>query len=215
MKKYVLGTLSAKTGVLLAAQNPGFCAACAAIERHSKRFSRFGGKNPAVFNGACSNYILRSAKKNGKSRSTHSATEPPSGLAASLLGVLRRDTSKCALCPGSPERLAALARSFGRSTRLAVPRNTARKGVCDWRAWRTLSRSRAFSTRPNGAIAPPRTQGSTPTARGVRTSCSASFALYRHHRASRAKQGARAPSPATHAPRSAPCNASTSATASQ
>ena len=35
----------------------------AAIERHLKRFSRFGGKNPAVFNGACSNCFSRSAKK--------------------------------------------------------------------------------------------------------------------------------------------------------
>jgi hypothetical protein len=42
-----------------APQNPGFCAARAAIERHLKRFSRFGGKNPAVFNGACSNYFSR------------------------------------------------------------------------------------------------------------------------------------------------------------
>ena len=75
----------------------------------------------------------------------HPATAPqsgpelPSGV-ASLLDVLRRDTSKYALCPGNPERLEALARSVERFTRLAVPRNTARKDVCDWRAWCTLAR---------------------------------------------------------------------------
>ena len=41
-----------------------FCAARAAIERHLMRFSRFGGKNPAFFYGACSNYFSRSAKEN-------------------------------------------------------------------------------------------------------------------------------------------------------
>ena len=46
-----------------APQNTVFCAARAAIERHLKRFSRFGGENPAVFNGACSNCFSRSAKK--------------------------------------------------------------------------------------------------------------------------------------------------------
>ena len=68
-----------------------------------------------------------------------SGPELPSGL-ASLLDVLRRDTSKYALCPGNPGRLEALARSVERFTRLAVPRNTARKDVCDWRAWCTLAR---------------------------------------------------------------------------
>ena len=75
----------------------------------------------------------------------HPATAPqsgpdlPSGV-ASLLDILRRDTSKYALCPGNPERLEALARSVERFTRLAVPRSTARKDVCDWRAWCTLAR---------------------------------------------------------------------------
>ena len=68
-----------------------------------------------------------------------SGPEPPSGL-ESLLNVLRRDTSKYALCPGNPGRLEALARSVERFTRLAVPRNKARKGACDWRAWCTLAR---------------------------------------------------------------------------
>ena len=82
----------------------------------------------------------------------HPATAPqsgpelPSGV-ASLLDILRRDTSKYALCPGNPERLEALARSVERFTRLAVPRSTARKDVCDWRAWCTLAR---FCTKPDG-----------------------------------------------------------------
>ena len=55
------GTVSAKTGVLL-----GFCAARAAIERHLKRFPRFGGKNPAIFLMARVRIIFRAPpRKNG------------------------------------------------------------------------------------------------------------------------------------------------------
>ena len=42
---------SAKTGVLRK-QNPGFCAARAAIERLLERFSRFRRPNPVISNGA-------------------------------------------------------------------------------------------------------------------------------------------------------------------
>ena len=57
--------------------NPVFCAARAAIERHSNRFSRFGGKKTAaVLNGACnwrvgafSNYFRAKTRKNGDCRS--------------------------------------------------------------------------------------------------------------------------------------------------
>ena len=45
-------------GSWFCAAKPGFCAARAAIERHIKRFSRFGGQKTAVFNGARSNYFF-------------------------------------------------------------------------------------------------------------------------------------------------------------
>ena len=50
------------------AQKPGGCAARAAIERHLKRFSRFGSKKPAVFSGAFSIFFSRDKpRKNGNS----------------------------------------------------------------------------------------------------------------------------------------------------
>ena len=45
-----------KTGVLRQ-QNPGFCAARAAIERLLKRLPRFGRPNPVISNGARSTYF--------------------------------------------------------------------------------------------------------------------------------------------------------------
>ena len=44
-------------------QNPGFCAARAVIERHLSGFRVLEAKKLAVFDGACSNYFLRSGKK--------------------------------------------------------------------------------------------------------------------------------------------------------
>ena len=58
-------TFSAKTGAWRS-KTPG----CAVIERHLKRFSRFGGKNPAVFlYGACSDYFRAQPRKTGISLS--------------------------------------------------------------------------------------------------------------------------------------------------
>ena len=69
----------AKKGELLA-QKRGFAQqnhGRAASERHLERLSRFGGKNPAVFHGACSNYFSRSAKKNGSLYSADRQPKPP------------------------------------------------------------------------------------------------------------------------------------------
>ena len=102
------------------------------------------------------------------SSAPRSGPELPLGL-ESLLDVLRRDTSKYALCPGNPGHLEALAQSAERLKRLAVPRNTARKDVCDWRTWCTLAHF------PNTAEWRDCTAAhSTPTARrGASSSCSA------------------------------------------
>ena len=67
----------------------------AAIERHLKRFSRFGGKNPAVFYGACSNHFRAPPRKTGGflSRGVHGGIAPFSFISV-LSTALHDGTAK-------------------------------------------------------------------------------------------------------------------------
>ena len=131
MKKYVLGTLSAKTGVLLAAQNPGFCAACAAIERHSKRFRVLEGKTRLFLMARARIIFCAQPRKTGNPALHTAQPNRPRGWRP-------RSSASSGATPAS-SRCARAARSASRRSR--GPSGAPRASPC-----RATQRARASAT---------------------------------------------------------------------